>query len=260
VTSVRGVRSLWICTVLALAACQAPKPPAQAEPVQRASSVAEALDRSLRWLRSQQSSDGSWPSEAGSTGSIAPTALAVLALTRDAEPARQDPNHEPVVRGVKWLLGCIDREGQFTGASGPAGDLEHGIATLALVEAYAKSRSWLLKPYVQRAVNYAARSRKSGSDARDDASATGWRVLALVKAKEAGLAVDERAFAAERPSEPWSDWSKALPTSLLAAQRLDGAFAGSFDGLDTGNPTGGLVGATALLACCFEDLLQRPGN
>jgi hypothetical protein len=55
--------------------------------------------------------------------------------------------------------------------------------------------------------------------------------------------------------EYWSKWEKALDTSMVANQRMEGtycAFKGSWDPVDPWGPDGGRVYSTAILCMCLE--------
>lgn len=177
--------------VLFVACRAAPRPP-EPVPVERPASTddpRETLARVFDDLLGSQDADGSWRGESDFAGAVAGTALAALALTRDSEPSRQDSNEEPVRRGVKWLVVKM-RSGTWSEPGGaPVSPLVHALAATAMAEGYGKSKSFLLRPYAQKAVDLAL-----AAETPDDAWARGWRLVALCSAETAGLKVPARAI------------------------------------------------------------------
>jgi antitoxin component YwqK of YwqJK toxin-antitoxin module len=63
---------------------------------------------------------------------------------------------------------------------------------------------------------------------------------------------------ARRGGQDWLVWSKALADAVVATQRKDGDFAGSWDPIDPWSYAGGRIYATALLALSLEAPLRYP--
>jgi len=177
-----------------------------------------ALEDAVGWLVAHQDDDGHWdcdgfmkhdPAEDSCDGAGQPehdvgaTGLVLLALLGDGSTTRTGPHRGAVVKGLEWLREQQDFE---TGRIGPKVGhgwmYGHAIATAALCEAYALSRSPLLRGAAQKAVGFIARARNPYGVWRYDAppvgdgdtSVTGWMILALKAAEEAGLAFDRQAF------------------------------------------------------------------
>ena len=179
-----------------------------------------ALFDALAWLAAHQSHDGRWDCDGfdASCGHIGPTlcdgdghpqhdvgttALALLAfLGAGATPALEEYGSS-IGLGVAWLVSEQDPATGLLGEkSGPKFMYAHAIGTLALCEAHMATGGLYLGEPAQAAVNYLLRARNPYGGWRysvpavgdNDTSITGWAVLALAAAAEAGLAVENPAF------------------------------------------------------------------
>ncbi|MFG0328818.1 MAG: hypothetical protein ACF8PN_02860 [Phycisphaerales bacterium] len=171
----------------------------------------EAVAMALDWLRRHQSRDGKWSGrsfddqcgrcggQAGFDFDRALTGLSLLCFLGANHTHEFDgPYRETVERGLRWIVS----------AQGSDGDLRqgetmysHGIATIALCEAYGMTGDLELRQPAQRAVDFIvnARHRESGGwryDPRQfgDTSVLGWQIMALVSARRAGLEVPDEAL------------------------------------------------------------------
>lgn len=175
-----------------------------------------AVDRGLKWLADHQDRTGRW-SRLGYTAhcprgdvcdhrvstlvdldlDVGVTSLALLAFLGRGHTHHGDgPYRDAVGRAVEFLL----RSQANSGLYGPPHRYHmynHGLATLALAEAAALSGDEQLKDSVTRAVQYLADAQQAGGGwdyssaktGRNDTSVTGWQVLALKSAAQAGVAV-----------------------------------------------------------------------
>jgi len=179
---------------------------------------ARALGNGLAWLARHQEPDGRWdcdrfmerdPAQDRCSGpgdrlhDVGVTGLALLAFLGDGSSIGRGRYADVVTRGVDWLRGQQDPETGLIGERiGHAFHYDHAIASLVVCEAYIGSRSPLLRATAQRAVDYVLRARNpygawrydSPPSGDNDTSVTGWMVLALKAAEEAGLEVDREAF------------------------------------------------------------------
>jgi hypothetical protein len=166
-----------------------------------------AVLRGLRWLAAHQRNDGSWHfdhrqgnlcngacrdpgSSAATTGA---TGVALLAFLGAGHTHREGEHQEIVRRGLYYLSGrMLDTE--------HGGDLQegtmyaHGLASIALCEAYAMTRDPDLKPLAQRAIDFIvyAQDAKGGGwryfpGQPGDTTVTGWQWMALKSAQMAYL-------------------------------------------------------------------------
>jgi len=176
-------------------------------------------EQGLRWLVAHQDADGKWDADGfmkhdvtgtacdgpgQSEHDVGVTALALLALLGDGHTTQLGEYRDHVARGVHWLVQQQDSDSGLIGERiGHSFMYGHGIATLALCEAYYFSGSPILKPKVQAAVNFVTRARNpygvwrydAPPNGDQDTSVTGWMILALKSAQGAGLKIDSSAFA-----------------------------------------------------------------
>ena len=168
----------------------------------------------LVFLAGTQGADGRWDAsdtgagrgaatsvhqrgEAGARADTGITGLAVLAFLGAGHTHLEGQHRTVVQRGLEFLLAEQDTDGNMAGeATHFARMYCHGMATLAICEAYAMTGDDRLRPYVERAVYYSLWSQdlRSGSwrygpHESGDMSQFGWQVMALVSASEAGLVI-----------------------------------------------------------------------
>ena len=172
-----------------------------------------AVNAALDWMATNQSADGRWDADAhgagkeskimghdrggaGKKADTGVTGLALLAFLGAGESHLEGKHRENVQHGLEFLLDSQAADGSL------AGDAElfaamycHGIATLALSEAYAMTGDERLKNAVTKAINYTVRSQHSAGGWRyrpgdaGDLSQFGWQVMSLKSAEMAGLPI-----------------------------------------------------------------------
>jgi hypothetical protein len=158
-----------------------------------------AVGRGLQWLVRHQSPDGRWMLDGafrdkGAANDTAGTALGLLPFLgagKTHKASRDNAFDKTVGKGLRFLMSRQDRKrGDFGG-----GMYGHGIATIALSEAYGLTQDLNLRMAAQRAVNFIvyAQHEKGGwrysPGQEGDVSVTGWQVMALKSAQMAGLDV-----------------------------------------------------------------------
>ena len=241
------------------------KPPASPGEVQ------QALIKALDWLAKKQDKSGSWKAghDQGFTG------LALMAfIGGKCVPSDHSAN---IKLAVDYLKSVYKPSSKYAAGSkeaaneggrlGPGTMYEHGIATLALIEALVDTNDAGLEPIVQDALDLIIRSqnteRKPGmlsgpikAGSRDyggwryspnspdsDISITGWQALALKAAVNAGFSVPDYIF----------------PTAAGYVRSLQGKGDGSFKYNSPDNSPGGRgdscaragMGAFILQVCGF---------
>lgn len=178
-----------------------------------------AVEMGLDWLKRHQDPRGFWSCANFSNmcetnicdgpgdpmDDVGVTGLALLAFLGSGHTTKHGKYKNVVRKGVKWLISVQDPE---TGCLGEVNShqaflYDHGIATLALCEAYGLSRWPILKEPAQKAINFihAARNPYKAwrysyppDPSQNDMSVTGWMVMALKSAEDFGLKVDKAAF------------------------------------------------------------------
>lgn len=174
----------------------------------------------LEWLALHQSQDGRWslhefnqhardkPRPAGKVfrcnceadtakrNDIAATGfglLPFLAAGITHKPAKEvQKDYSKVVEGgINWLIGKQGRDGSYS-----TDMYAHGIAAIAMCEAYGLTSDPRIKLSAQRALNFIATAQDSAGGGwryapkqAGDTSVTGWQLMALKSGQMAGLSV-----------------------------------------------------------------------
>jgi len=176
---------------------------------QTEAAVAMALD----WLASAQSTDGRWDADhfgagretrtlghdrrgAGAQADTGVTGLALLAFLGSGETHLNGKHREHVQHGLEFLLASQAASGSLAGqAELYASMYSHGMATLALAEAYALSGDERLLPGLKRALQYTIDSQHAAGGWRyqpqdaGDMSQFGWQLMALKSGELGGIAI-----------------------------------------------------------------------
>ena len=160
-----------------------------------------AVALALEWLKKNQSKDGHWNHRSGHI--TAATGLAMLAyMGWGAKHTESGPYQNVLRKAVEWML-AKERSGDLR----YRGDMyDHGIAAIALAEAYNLTRDErLLKP-IERMVDFTVKAqnpttggwryRTYRENPRDkgDLSVSGWQLMALKSARLGGINVPEETF------------------------------------------------------------------
>lgn len=165
-----------------------------------------AVARGLTWIVTHQAPDGHWAMDAfnqhgncrctgfGQRNDIAGTAFGLLPLLGAGEhhlnpKARYGKHCE---KGLKYLISKQGKDGNFGG-----GMYAHGLASIAMCEAYAMTSDARLKYPAQNALNYIRSAQHDAGGWRyqprtpGDTSVVGWQVMALKSGQMGGLEVDD---------------------------------------------------------------------
>jgi len=175
----------------------------------------QSVALALQWLAAHQSKDGHWDADGfdrdcgecgGVTNIAADNALTGLSLLcflgAGHTHTKAGLYRDHVERGLQWLAGRQKPDGDLRGEETM---YSHGIAAIALSEAYALTADPKLSNLVQRAARFIqrVRNREVGGWRYDpgqpgDTSVLGWQVMALKSASMAGVEVSPDAFGAAR--------------------------------------------------------------
>ncbi len=174
-----------------------------------------AVERGLEWLAAHQYAAGNWSihdmncrgHDCAGHGSYqadpAATGLALLAFL-GAGNTQVSGKYQPVVdRGLKWLIERQTSQGDlFAAESEFAGFYSHGIAAIALCEAFVMTKDPQLRGPAQKALGYIADSQhpefggwRYQSQFESDTSVSGWQLMALKSGEMAGLDIADATYA-----------------------------------------------------------------
>ncbi|HYE07089.1 MAG TPA: prenyltransferase/squalene oxidase repeat-containing protein [Planctomycetota bacterium] len=185
----------------------------------------ERVDRALRWFKRHQSPDGRWDVDGyqlncadggrcepgtehvGISGDVACTAYALMCFNSAGYTHRVGGGQyrKVIAQAIEWLVANQGADGVWGGRN-----YEHAVATMAIAEAYAMSRDKRLREPAQRGVDVilARQARADGyglvwdyvqpNPERNDASVSGWNVMALKSAAAADLDVGDGMVGAKR--------------------------------------------------------------
>jgi prenyltransferase beta subunit len=195
-----------------------------------------AVAAGLKWLANHQTPDGHWSLRqfhqhggcnctgfGNANNDVAATAFGLLPFlgagqTHRATTDKGNRYSRNVDKGLRYLISRQNKDGGFVvKGSSNSHMYAHGLAAIAMCEAYALTSDPELRRPAQRALNYivAAQTPEGGwryeprGQTGFDTSVGGWQVMALKSGQLAGLDVPSSAFAAA------SRW-------LNAAQSPDG--------------------------------------
>ena len=187
----------------------------------------QSVTNGLAWLARHQAQDGSWSNRClgkhkeslceedhrctlpGNNYSMALTGLPLLAFQAGGHYHFNDQKYSDTVsRGLDWLVKNQRKDGGLHGAGTKNRNgqymYEHGIATFALAEACALSHSFQrpvegrYRQALEHAIQFILDNQHDDGGWRysptkrlpSDTSLSGWQVLALKTAKEAGVKID----------------------------------------------------------------------
>ncbi|OYP29919.1 hypothetical protein CGZ80_23745 [Rhodopirellula sp. MGV] len=171
----------------------------------------EAIERGLAYLASIQNEDGSWSlQEHGEQvllrSDTAATGLCLLAFQGAGYTHLQHQYASTVSRGLKFLLDNQRSSGNLYRSENPVSDrnvmfYSHGIAALALCEAYGMTQDRELRQGAQDSLNYIVETqhRERGGwryspQVSSDTSVTGWMMMALKSGELSGLVVPQATY------------------------------------------------------------------
>jgi hypothetical protein len=183
--------------------------------------VDDSVDRALAWLASEQNRDGSFPTMP--QGQPGVTGLCVLAFLAQGHLPGEGPYGETVQRGLDYIISCQQANG-IVALLAPRGPqisraigheigyticYNHAIGGLVLCEAFAMegaNRAQAVEPVIEKALRVTLEMQNWPKDLEvdkggwrylddyeqydSDLSITGWQLMFLRSAKNAGFEVE----------------------------------------------------------------------
>jgi hypothetical protein len=173
----------------------------------------DAVERGLNWLASHQFAAGNWSIHELSCGDdcsghgsfqsdTAATGLALLAFLGAGYTHTSGEHQDVVRRGLDWLTSHQKASGDlFADETRFVWMYSHGMAAIALCEAYGMTGDESLQQPAQRALDFivAAQHPTFGGwryrpRFESDTSVSGWQLMALKSGEMAGLTVPQSAY------------------------------------------------------------------
>lgn len=164
--------------------------------------VEKAVLAGLRWLKDNQEPDGSWKKQGAPP--VAGTALAVLCFLGHGETTDSKEFGPTVAKGLQFLVGSVGPEGTVAGGA----MYIHALAILALAEGLTMTGSPALRAPLEQMVKATIAAQnvpkqnplhnggwRYGLNSNDsDTSVTGWVIMGLKSARNAGVEVPDEVF------------------------------------------------------------------
>ena len=175
-----------------------------------------AVQAALAWLAANQDPDGRWSarrhgaghetqvlghdrSGAGSDADTGISGLAILAFLGTGQSHLEGQYSDTVRRGLEFLLRSQKPDGNLAGNSRLFARMYcHGMAALAISEAYAMTGDARLRPHVERAMLYTTRAQNPNDGGwrylpgdSGDMSQFGWQLMALKSAELGGVVIPD---------------------------------------------------------------------
>ena len=154
-------------------------------------------ERGLAYLAKNQTDAGAWSDSMGGEPGV--VGLCVIAFIAHGEDPKHGPHAKVIQKAIDYILSQQRESNGYIGSS----MYNHGFATLALAEAYGAVDDPKIAPALKKAVDLIlnAQSRNASGawrytpESRDaDTTVSGCQLVALLGARNAGLAVPDEAI------------------------------------------------------------------
>ncbi len=166
----------------------------------------KAVMRALDWFTRNQEPNGSW--DGPGDHDVAATGMAMLAyMGWGAKHTAAGPYQASLEKGINWMVQHVEKGGDLRPTKGGNHMYDHGIAAIAMAEAYSLTKDARLRPVVERIVKFTADAQnprtggwryrpagEQGYNDRGDVSVTGWQIMALKSAELGGIPVPSQTF------------------------------------------------------------------
>jgi hypothetical protein len=175
--------------------------PAHAQETEQRTQVArlpaeakQSITRGLEFFAKTQNTDGSW----GEANPTAGTALALMSFMLQGHIPGEGKYGKQTAKAIDFIL-SVEKNGYFHHKK-DRGMYEHGLALLALSEAWGQSKDPRIRPALIRAVNVTLNAQGNDGGWRyspypppsSDTSCSSMQLVALASAREAGIAVPQK--------------------------------------------------------------------
>lgn len=174
-----------------------------------------AVERALEWISAHQYAAGNWSIHdpncvdhtCSGTGTYkadaAATGLSLLTFLGAGHTHRSGDYQQQVQMGLNWLIANQSSDGNlFPTETKFVQFYGHGMAAIALCEAYGMTKDKKLKQPAQKAIHYIVNSQhpefggwRYEPQFESDTSVSGWQLMALKSGEMAGLNVPKPAYA-----------------------------------------------------------------
>jgi len=210
-----------------------------------------AVERGLDWLAAHQNGNGSWGlntfhvnckhPRCADTGTVASdpagTGIALLPFLGAGHTHQSGKHKQTVARALHWLVAQQRPDGSWPAPGDARPMYGHGMASIALCEAYGMTQDPRLRGPAQKAIDYIVKGQHAGSggwryqpNQPADTSVVGWQMMALRSGEMAGLSVPPKTFdgikrwlasvEGNRPVGGQFGYQSAAPTPAMTAQGL----------------------------------------
>jgi hypothetical protein len=205
--------------------------------------VDQMYERGLRYLATKQNGEGCWDDSQGNEPGV--VGLATIAFMAHGEDPNNGPYAKNIRKGIDFILAQQNSSNGYIGNS----MYSHGFATLALAECYGMLDQPKIAPALKKAVDLILSAQKRNRfkgwrytpDAADaDTTVSGCQLVALLAARNAGIAVPD----------------EAIKTGLAYLERCrssDGSYG--YTSAGGGKPT-----LTAIGSLCFSLAKKKDGK
>ncbi|HJT31214.1 MAG TPA: hypothetical protein VJ783_04130 [Pirellulales bacterium] len=233
-----------------------------------------AVKAALAWLAGHQADDGRWDASQHGAGKervvgndklgiigieadTGVTGLALLAFLGNGQTHIEGDYIETVDRGLSYLISIQKSDGNLSGNADRFAKMYcHGMAALALSEAFAMTQDERLLEPVRKAIGYtlSAQNATAGGwryepgDTLCDTSQLGWQLMALKSAELAGFPIPDKSrqgmlrFLANVSSEGLAKYRPLASERYTRSMTAEALVCRQFLGMGRNNPDGNRAG------------------
>jgi hypothetical protein len=165
-----------------------------------------AVERALDWMVRHQEPDGRWSMKkhgGGSSHDVGGTSMAILAFYGwGARHDEEGPYQDTLKKALGWLVAQGAKyKGNYSKSAGQ-GMYDHGMASIALAEAYSITKDKALLDPLKAALQTIVKAqhpqhggwRYTSQPSSGDTSVYGWQMMALHCAEVAGVEIPKKTF------------------------------------------------------------------